>query len=427
MTASATRRLGLLASLAAVLAACATATAPEAPAPPPAAVAPPTVAVAPPPPPPPSPAPAPPRPSARALLAAPYNERAEKHERDGELRQALEARKIALTIDPADAKAQAARKRVEGLIERGVTERIEAGRAALGRGARGEAHRRFLSALALDPRNAAALEALRTEAPEQDYVQHTVRTGDTLATLAQQYYGDRARSEVIADTNQLALNARLAPGRTIKIPEIPGVPFVRAVPRPEMPPLGSTTAAGGAPTPPAGPRPEAGDALAAIPPATTPVPAPPPPAPPDYNPLLAEAEEALERRQYAVALADVDKVLAANPGHAEAMGLKKQTLYRLGRSQYDQKSYDAAYRSLTQLARLQPNYEGSAALLEDARRKAVDQHYGQGIRLYREEKLREAIAEWRVVLELEPGHANARRNIDQSERLLKGLEDRRKK
>ena len=45
----------------------------------------------------------------------------------------------------------------------------------------------------------------------------------------------------------------------------------------------------------------------------------------------------------------------------------------------------------------------------------------------REEKLNEANAEWRVVLEMDPANANARRNIDQAERLLRGLEQRMKK
>ena len=49
------------------------------------------------------------------------------------------------------------------------------------------------------------------------------------------------------------------------------------------------------------------------------------------------------------------------------------------------------------------------------------------MRFYREEKLKEAIAEWRVVLEMDPGNANARRNIDQAEKLLRGLEQRMKK
>ena len=54
---------------------------------------------------------------------------------------------------------------------------------------------------------------------------HMVRTGDTCPSLAELYYGDRLRCEVIAETNRLALNVPLRPGQKLKIPEIPGIPF----------------------------------------------------------------------------------------------------------------------------------------------------------------------------------------------------------
>jgi cytochrome c-type biogenesis protein CcmH/NrfG len=57
----------------------------------------------------------------------------------------------------------------------------------------------------------------------------------------------------------------------------------------------------------------------------------------------------------------------------------------------------------------------------------VDEHYSQGLRLYRQEKLAEAIGEWRVVLEFDPQHANARRNIEQAEKLLRSLDERRRR
>jgi tetratricopeptide (TPR) repeat protein len=156
---------------------------------------------------------------------------------------------------------------------------------------------------------------------------------------------------------------------------------------------------------------------------------PPPAAPPPPRPAspLASVEAALERRQYAAALSDVDRYLAQHPGNADGVALKKQVLYRLGKTQYDQKNYAGAYRNLTELAKLAPSYEDSPALIQDSRRRLIDQHYGQGIRYYREEKLAEAIAEWRQVLDLDPQHANARRNIEQSEKLLKGLAERKKK
>jgi tetratricopeptide (TPR) repeat protein len=408
-----TPRTALRAAVVAVLGlgggACAT-PAPIAP-PPPISSVPPRVEAPPP--------PTPQLPSERERLAAPHNEASDRFEKAGELLRALDESKIALTINPGDAKAQEAKKRLEGLIARGVTQRIDEGRAALARGAYVEARRRFLAALALDPTNTTAQEALRNEARAMDTVNHTVRGGDTLASLAQQYYGDSARAEVIADSNGLALNTRLTPGRTIKVPEIPGVPF-RPPGRTEgvaaLPPLTPPPAAAPAPAPP-------GAAEAAIPP--PPPPAPPPP--PERNVLLAGAENALQKRQYTAALSDIDRFLAQNPGNAEGLAVRKQALYGVAKSQFDSKNYDGAYRSLSELAKVAPGYEDSATLIQESRRRMIDQHYSQGIRFYREEKLQEAIAEWRIVLELDPQHANARKNIDQSEKLLKGLEERRKK
>ena len=355
-------------------------------------------------------------PVARDPLAARHRQQAEALERDGQLRRAAEEWRIVLTITPGDARAreslQALRARVDGL----VAERIDEGRKALARGVQVEARRQFLAALALDPSSRVAFEALQTDTREVEFISHTVRAGDTLAGLAQRYYGDRSRSEVIWETNQLPPNPRLAPGTTLKIPEIPGVPFVH--PEARRPP----PAVAAIPTPDV-PRPG---------PAPAPGPAPVVPAPKEeytseVNPLLAEAREALERSDYPDALGTVDKYLTSKPGDREGLTLKKQALYGQAKSQIEARQYPESIQSLTLLTRLQPDYENASALLKQARTRLVEQHYTQGVRFYREEKLKEAIAEWRVVLEMDPAHANARRNIGQAERLLRGLEQRMKK
>ena len=66
-------------------------------------------------------------------------------------------------------------------------------------------------------------------------------------------------------------------------------------------------------------------------------------------------------------------------------------------------------------------------MLSRARSFVVQQHYNDGIRLYREEKLEPAIAEWRTVLQYDPNHEAAKKNIEQAERLLKGLQQRQQK
>jgi tetratricopeptide (TPR) repeat protein len=317
-------------------------------------------------PPPAATAPAAPAPDPREALAAPHNTQSETLERSGDLQQALRERKIALTINPEDRAARAGRARLEKLIEGRVAERVQQGRAALARGSHVEARRHFLAALALDPTNRAVFDALKQEVRDVEVLVHTVRSGETMASLAQRYYGDSARAEVIAETNQVSPGVRLAAGRQLKIPEIPGLPFARP-----QPPRETARPA---------PRPDAAQ------------PARPESAPPareespEVNPLLLDAQEAFSRNAHAEALTDLDRLLTSDPNNAEAQALRRRTV-----------------------------------------RVLVNEHYSQGLRLYRQEKLAEAVTQWRRVLELDPQHADARRNIEQAERLLKSLDERRRR
>jgi tetratricopeptide (TPR) repeat protein len=341
-------------------------------------------------------------PAPLSALAAPHNERAQALEQAGRMREAFEARQVALTINPDDTAGRAAAAALQAKIEEQVASHLAEGRAALQRGAHVVARRHFLAALALDPGNRVAFEALRDQTQEVDLLPHTVRAGDTLAGLAFQYYGNRAFSEVIAETNRLQPNARLAAGTVLKIPEIPGVTLNRPGSRPAAP-------------------------RATQPPAPVAPPAPAPKEEPaEVNPLLTEAREAMDHQDYAQALVDVNQLLASAPRDAEALALKKQVLYSHGKAQLEQRKYGDGLATLGQLAKIAPNYEDSATLIRQTRTRLVEQHYSNGIRFYREEKLPEAIAEWKTVLEIDPQHANARKNLEQSERLLKQLDERRK-
>ena len=70
---------------------------------------------------------------------------------------------------------------------------------------------------------------------------------------------------------------------------------------------------------------------------------------------------------------------------------------------------------------MSPAYRDGATLLRDLRARLVRQRYQEGLRLFREELLEQAIEQWRGVLELDPKHADAHRNIDQAERMLRTL------
>jgi tetratricopeptide (TPR) repeat protein len=93
----------------------------------------------------------------------------------------------------------------------------------------------------------------------------------------------------------------------------------------------------------------------------------------------------------------------------------------------DQNKLTEALTAYTQLSKLSPRDASVTSLLGNVRGRLVQQHYNQGIRLYREEKLPAAIGEWRTVLQYEPNHEGAKKNIQTAEQLLKGLQERQQK
>jgi tetratricopeptide (TPR) repeat protein len=341
----------------------------------------------------------------RGQLALPHRDRARLLERDGQLRAALVEWKIVRTIEPDHVEARHEQAKLEARIQKRVVERLNEARTSLARGAHLEARRKLRSVLALDPDNAAAAALLRGSVREVEFVTHTVRAGETLSSLADRYYGDRSRGEVIWETNRLPPGRPLVAGTTLKIPEIPGLPF--------MTPRSPAASGPAVTTAPAPPR------------STTSERQPGTDEPPEINPMLADIRDAIDRKDYALALADIDRYIALNSADRELVDLKKLTLYRQGYAQLEQKSYDEGYKTLRQLARLQPDYLDVTSLVQQARRQVIDHHYQEGIRHFREERLQESIAQWRIVLDMDPQHPNARRNIEQAERLLEGLERRK--
>jgi len=174
-------------------------------------------------------------PSLRRQWAARHTGKSEELESRGLLRQALDESKIALTIDPTDTTAQEQRKRLESRIESGVAARMQQGQKLV-QSSPPEARRHFLAALALNPMAQAPFEALRDAAPAVEApriaappgrsITHTVRPDETPGSLADLYYGDRSLGERIEKFNGLKPGEPLSVGRLIKIPEIPGVPFL---------------------------------------------------------------------------------------------------------------------------------------------------------------------------------------------------------
>ena len=342
-------------------------------------------------------------PLAYEALTAPQRQKAVALAAQGNLRGAADAWKVVLTIEPRDPVALEEIKKLDEQIKQAVADRLARGKDALKRNVHLEARNHFLAVLALEPGNREAFEALQTQVREVRQVNHTVRAGESLTSIAQFYYGDRTRSEVIWETNQLPPNPKLTPGMVLKIPEIPGLPLGRPEPAPtaKTPPSGSAPVTAG--------KSEAGEEDLYA------------------NPALSAAREAMERGEFALALSTVDRFLGQNPRNSEAADLRRTVLLQQGRTLMEQNKLLDAFNAANQLVKSYPKDSAGTSLLTQVRGRLVQQHYNQGMQLFRDEKLPAAISEWRTVLQYDPAHDGAKRNIDQAERLLKGLQERQQK
>jgi tetratricopeptide (TPR) repeat protein len=240
-------------------------------------------------------------------LAAPYRAQAEQREREGALRQAVEAWMTALALAPDHEPSRAALQRLRERIEREISQHLQRGWHAVARDASAEARRHFLAALALDPDSRPAQEALR-------------------ATPA---------------------------GRAAE-PGAEGKPAALVV-RPAV---------------------------------------------------LTPADGRVE---------------GARPESIPGTTEKPEALYAAARTHLAEGRDEDAYRALVQLTRVNSGFGDAARLLRDLRPRLVRQRYREGLRLFRDERIEDAIEKWRGVLELEPGHAHARRNIEQAEKMLRTL------
>jgi tetratricopeptide (TPR) repeat protein len=100
---------------------------------------------------------------------------------------------------------------------------------------------------------------------------------------------------------------------------------------------------------------------------------------------------------------------------------KPEVFYAAAKAHLAEGRDEEAYRALVQLERVNPTYADGVQLLGEVRQRLVRQRYQDGLQLFREERLEDAIEKWRGVLELDPKHPHARRNIEQAEKMLQTL------
>lgn len=163
-------------------------------------------------------------------LADEYTAKAQQSEAQGDLVAALEQYKLVLTVDPDNPLARGKRNAIEPQLKQRAEEHYQSGLKFYRQGQYRPARQEFLTALHYNPDHTEAKEILNTVRKELEqvkrYIVHTVQGDETIATLAERYYGDYRKFHLIAEYNELEDATKVGVGQEIKIPVIEGTPII---------------------------------------------------------------------------------------------------------------------------------------------------------------------------------------------------------
>jgi tetratricopeptide (TPR) repeat protein len=162
-----------------------------------------------------------------ARLAAEYLVRAQGQESRGELVEALESTKLALTADPANAAAAAQREALERRLNALAEESYKAGLELQRLGKYSQARQKFLTAVRYRPDYPEAVESLKAERLDAQqvklYLVYTMKPGELLASVAERYYRDYQKHFYIGAFNEVEDSAKIGAGQSIRVPVVEGV------------------------------------------------------------------------------------------------------------------------------------------------------------------------------------------------------------
>ncbi|MBU2548154.1 MAG: tetratricopeptide repeat protein [Proteobacteria bacterium] len=344
-----------------------------------------------------------------------YRIKALKYENAGEYQKAMLSWEVVKGLKPSDKEAnekidylnQTRAAQADKLIKEGLDYyRIHDYASA---------ESRFVAALQYDPRNTQAIDYLKNIPQAMKFRSYKVANRSDLAGLARQYYGDSTKAGMIAYFNGLTEKDRVQAGATLEIPildmrlkrRLAGLPIYQ--PRPVV-----TTARPSQPgTETSETQPEEETTASIEPKEEMPT--------IDVEGELGTARTLYQARNYGAVVPAAEKVLASDPGNAEATKLLNDSAFQLGKTLSRQKDYVTALRMLNKVS---PNYPGASEAISSVRtvmEKQAEVHYRRGVKFFVNEQLAQAISEWRETLKYNPDHPKAQKDIENAQGLLEKL------
>ena len=137
---------------------------------------------------------------------------------------------------------------------------------------------------------------------------------------------------------------------------------------------------------------------------------------------LSVALSLYEDGDYAGAIQEFLKAKEKYPKNPEIIKHLNLSYYKQGVAHFEKGEYKNA---LQMFSSLKPDFEKVGDYIKKVRaglKKTAEDSYKNGLKLFREQKLTQAIEQWNIVLEIEPDHKKAREYIEKAKNLLKSLE-----
>jgi len=356
-----------------------------------------------------------------------YLEAAQEYEKSGDVVQALRQYKLARTVAPDNQAAREGIARLEASLRASAEDRYNAGLKLHKQGKYAEARQEFLTALRLWPEHADAADMLlgkKQTYKVNRFIVHEIQPGESISKLAQKYYGDYHKFPIIAEYNGMTDATQVHVGQKVKVPEVEGLPFNvgktgvqtepdapggygAGAPGPGKPAAEGPQAKEGAPG--AGPKGEAGTA---------------PQEPEDQLAIYRDSGIALYRKKdYEAAIVELDKVLRENPRDTVGLEYAYKAHFEYAMELFQKEDYLSAKTQFAGALQYNSKCQQCHSYIATCDTTYKELHYKRGMQYFDNEKLEDAIREWKLVKAQDPNYKRVDYLINKAEIILKKVEE----
>jgi tetratricopeptide (TPR) repeat protein len=127
--------------------------------------------------------------------------------------------------------------------------------------------------------------------------------------------------------------------------------------------------------------------------------------------------ELYQEKKYDEAIVEFKKVVNADPQDLETQEHLYKAHLNSARVLLEEKDYHAADKQLQACLDLKSDCQQCRAIIEQCEDSYKELHYQLGIQFFGEEKLENAINEWKLVKRLDPNYKQVEENIRKAEKI----------